>query len=305
MSAYEPLPACRTDYATSADGTRLYWEEHGPEGAPAVVLSHGWTCSTLFWAAVVRELPDDIRVIVYDQRGHGRSQRPHRCGYSTTALADDLTAVLEHALPDGERAVLAGHSMGGMTLLAAADRPAVRARTAAALLCSTGSGRLLAETRVLPPGIRSRRVRHFVHRRILVSAAPLGPQNRLTRSALKYGVMGAGSTPEQVAATARLVHACGTAPRAGWGRVMAGLDLDAGVGALRAPTAVIVGTADKLTPPVHAHGLAARLPHCVGLTELPGLGHMTPIEDPRAVADVIRGLAADHLNTSGSKGDAR
>ncbi|GDY55987.1 hypothetical protein SVIO_066100 [Streptomyces violaceusniger] len=67
------------------------------------------------------------------------------------------------------------------------------------------------------------------------------------------------------------------------------------------PTAVIVGTADRLTPPEHAHALAAALPHCTGLTELPGLGHMTPLEDPDAVAGVIRGLAEEY-GTSGETG---
>ncbi len=36
------------------------------------------------------------------------------------------------------------------------------------------------------------------------------------------------------------------------------------------PTAVVVGTADRLTPPVHAHALVGGLPHCLGLTELTG-----------------------------------
>nr|WP_202447215.1 alpha/beta hydrolase [Streptomyces sp. SID5468] len=292
---YVPPTPRRTHSVVSADGTRLYYEEHGPAGAPAVVLSHGWTCSTYFWAPVIRGLSGSFRVITYDQRGHGRSALPQRGGYTTAALADDLTAVVTDALPDGERAVLAGHSMGGMTLMAAADRPAVRDRTAAVLLASTGSGRLLTEALVLPPGVRNRRVRDAFHRFLLESALPLGPQTRLTRAALRYGVISPAATDEQVAATARIVHACRPAPRSGWGRVLARLDLDTGVAALRAPTAVLVGTADKLTPPVHARALAARLPDCVGLTELPGLGHMTPIEDPDAVADAIRRLADDHL----------
>jgi pimeloyl-ACP methyl ester carboxylesterase len=56
-------------------------------------------------------------------RGHGRSGIPGRDsgGYSTDALADDLTAVLDAVLQAGERAVLVGHSMGGMTAMAAAD----------------------------------------------------------------------------------------------------------------------------------------------------------------------------------------
>ena len=61
---------------------------------------------------------------------------------------------------------------------------------------------------------------------------------------------------------------------------------------------MLVGTGDKLTPPVHARGLTAGLSRCVGLTELPGLGHMTPIEDPDAVAAVIRDLVHDYLTDS-------
>ena len=59
------------------------------------------------------------------------------------------------------------------------------------------------------------------------------------------------------------------------------------------PTAVVVGTADRLTPPVHARALAAALPHCVGVTELPGLGHMTPVEAPELVTGKIRELVTD------------
>jgi pimeloyl-ACP methyl ester carboxylesterase len=293
---YEAVPARRELTAVSADGTRIHIEEYGLSDGPAVVLSHGWTCSTLFWAPVVRALSADFRVIAYDQRGHGRSAAPvTRKGYGTVALADDLQVVLETALPDGERAVLAGHSMGGMTIMAAFGRAAVRSRTAAVLLASTGSARLLGSTEVLPPRLSSQRLRRFFHRQLLVSRMPLGPVTPLSRAALKYGVLGTLSTPEQVAFSARIVHACRAGRRSAWGRVLAVLDLDAELAALAAPTAVLVGTADKLTPAVHAQRMVAALPQCLGLTELPGLGHMTPIEDPHAVETVIRRLVADHL----------
>lgn len=146
--AYAPPPARRTLEAVSADGSRLHVEVHGAEDAPAVVLAHGWTCSTAFWAAQIRDLAVTHRVIAYDQRGHGRS--PAARSYTADALADDLIAVLAATLAPGERAVVAGHSMGGMTVMAAAGRPGFDERVAAALLCSTGSSRLVAEARVVP-----------------------------------------------------------------------------------------------------------------------------------------------------------
>ncbi|MGV9890675.1 alpha/beta fold hydrolase [Streptomyces sp. NPDC003395] len=292
---YAPPAPARTLTVTSADGARLHVEVHGPvddPDAPAVVLAHGWTCSTAFWAAQIRALSADHRVIAYDQRGHGRSPASAAC--STDALADDLEAVLEATLAPGERAVIAGHSMGGMTVMAAAERKAFREHAAAVLLCSTGSSRLVAQSTVVP--IRAGRLRTWLTRHILGSRAPLGPVTPLALRILKYGTMGPGSAPHMVEACARIVHGCPRTARYTWSQVLDALDLDHGVRELRVPTAIVAGTADRLTPPAHARALAAALPDCVGLTELPGIGHMTPVEAPELVTGRIRELVAAHVH---------
>jgi pimeloyl-ACP methyl ester carboxylesterase len=288
--------------AVSADGARLHVELHGPvddPAAPAVVLAHGWTCSTAFWAAQLHELAAGHRVIAYDQRGHGRSPASPDC--STKALADDLEAVLAATLAPGEKAVIAAHSMGGMTVLAAAGRPRFREHAAAVLLCSTGSSRLVAEATVVP--IPAGRLRTWLTRRILGSRAPLGPVTPLALRILKYATMGAGSAPQAVEACARIVHACPRGVRHAWSQVLDRLDLDDAVRELRVPAAVVVGTADRLTPPVHARALAAALPQCAGLTVLPGLGHMTPMEAPGRITRQIRELVAAHLRRPGDGDD--
>ncbi|NDZ77711.1 alpha/beta hydrolase [Streptomyces sp. SID10853] len=285
--------AVREPTAVSADGTRIHTEVYGPDGAPAVVLSHGWTCSTRFWDAQIGALSADHRVVVYDQRGHGRTPAADQRGYTTDLLADDLEAVLAAALAPGERAVLAGHSMGGMTMMAAAGRPGFREHAAAVLLCSTGSSRLIAESTVLP--LRPGRLRTRLTGAVLGARAPFGPVTPASKRILKYATMGPGSAPDRVAACARIVHGCPRATRVAWSRVLAGLDLDAGVRELTVPTAVVAGTADRLTPVAHARALAAALPHCAGLTELTGIGHMTPVEAPEAVGALLRELAAAHL----------
>lgn len=285
-----PVPA-RTLTAVSADGARLHVEVHGPEGAPPVVLAHGWTCSTAFWAAQIRDLATDHRVIAYDQRGHGCSPASPAC--TTRALADDLEAVLAETLAPGEKALVVGHSMGGMTVMAAAGRPRFREHAAAVLLCSTGSSRLVAEARVVP--LRAGRVRTWITGRVLGSRAPLGPVTPVGKRILKYATMGAGSAPHMVEACARIVHACPRAVRHAWSAVLSALDLDHGVRELDLPTAVVQGTDDRLTPPVHARALVAALPNCVGLTELPGVGHMTPIEAPEPVTGRIRELVGAYV----------
>ncbi|MER5969268.1 alpha/beta fold hydrolase [Streptomyces sp. NPDC002055] len=296
-AAFLPPTPVRELTADSTHGTRLHIEVHGPEGAPAVVLAHGWTCSTAFWAPVVRALTADHRVILYDQRGHGRTPATGPGGYGTDALADDLEAVLGAALAPGERAVLVGHSMGGMTLLAAAGRAVLQERAAAVLLCSTGSSRLLREALVLPLPWAGARYR--AHRALLGSRAPLGPVTPLARRVLRYVTMGPGADPGAVDACARIVHACPRTVRARWAHVLAELDLDGRAARLAVPAAVIVGTADRLTPPVHARRLAAALPHCTGLTELPGIGHMTPVEAPETVIGAIRELVRERLTGAG------
>ncbi|MFF3504205.1 alpha/beta fold hydrolase [Streptomyces sp. NPDC003247] len=277
--------------AVSADGASLHVQVYGPDTAPAVVLAHGWTCSTAFWAAQVEALAADHKVVVYDQRGHGRTPASPAC--STDALADDLEAVLTATLAPGEKAVVAGHSMGGMTIMAASGRPAFREHAAAAVLCSTGSSRLVAESTVLP--LRPGRLRTWLTGRVLGSRAPLGPVTPVARRVLKYATMGAGSAPHMVDACARIVHACPRAVRHSWSHVLSLLDLDHAVRELRVPTAVIAGTADRLTPPVHARRIADALPDCAGLRELPGIGHMTPVEAPDLVTATIRDLVTTHV----------
>ncbi|MFJ4010405.1 alpha/beta fold hydrolase [Streptomyces sp. NPDC090026] len=296
-----PPVADRELTAVSADGSRIHVEIHGPQGAPAVVLAHGWTCSTRFWDAQIRALAGDHRVIAYDQRGHGRSPLGPA---GTDRLADDLEAVLSTALAPEERAVLAGHSMGGMTIMAAAARPVFRARAAAVLLCSTGSARLTDEARVVP--LRPGRLRGRLTRAVLGARAPLGPVTPVSRRILKYATMGPASSPERVDACARIVHACPRDARVAWSEVLAGLDLDQGVRALDVPAVVVAGTVDRLTPLVHAKRLALDLPRCVELVELAGMGHMTPVEAPEAVTAKIRELVGTHGSTrAGTDGSAK
>ncbi|MFJ8753488.1 alpha/beta fold hydrolase [Streptomyces sp. NPDC102441] len=292
-----PVPV-RELSVVSADGSRIHVELHGPEGAPAVVLAHGWTCNTRFWDAQVRDLAVDHRVVVYDQRGHGRTPAAGPRGYSTRALADDVEAVLKATLAPGQKAVLAGHSMGGMTLMAAAGRDAVREHGAAVLLCSTGSSRLTAESLVLP--LRAGALRTRMTAAVLGARAPLGPVNAVSKMILKYATMGRGSAPEKVDACARIVHACPRGARVAWGHVLAELDLEARLRELRLPTAVIAGTEDRLTPPVHARAIEAALPQSLGLTELAGMGHMTPVEAPEVVTAKLRELVASYVTVEGA-----
>jgi non-heme chloroperoxidase len=99
--------------AMGADTTRLarlHIEDSGGSGRP-VVLIHGWPLSAQAWEPQVSVLRDaGYRVVAYDRRGFGRSDKPES-GYGYDALADDLQRVMEQcALQD---VTLVGFSMGG------------------------------------------------------------------------------------------------------------------------------------------------------------------------------------------------
>lgn len=95
-------------YLPTKDGIRLFYQDFG-QGKP-IVFIHGWSISSDSWEYVINDLPQqDVRVIVYDQRGCDRSDKPVT-GYDYTTLAQDLQALLEHL--DLTDVTLVGHSMG-------------------------------------------------------------------------------------------------------------------------------------------------------------------------------------------------
>lgn len=280
----------------SADGTRLHVQVRGPEEGPTVVFAHCWATSLASWGPVVRRLGPDLRVVLYDQRGHGRSQTPlTRAGYGTEKLADDLCAVLEATVPDGEKAVVAGHSMGGMTIMAAAPRETFEEKVGAVLLTNTGSTQLPKRSTAIPlPGALGA----LGAKVFLTAPLPLGPAGPMSARLLKFLVLGERADARTTRLCARLVHDCGSVPRGEWGRVMSTLDLDESVRRISVPTVVVGGTEDKLTPPWHAHHVGALVGDCEEVRELPGLGHMGPLEVPDVLAELVDKLAATHLKSA-------
>jgi pimeloyl-ACP methyl ester carboxylesterase len=286
-----PVPDARLRIP-SADGTQLNIEVHGPNGAPTVVLVHGWTCKIAFWAPVIRALREgtpELRVVAYDQRGHGESEIPGADAYGVPILVDDLRAVLDATLADGEQAILVGHSMGGMTIMAAGGDASIIGRAGGVVLCSTGFANLPGSSTVVPGLKRLARANRAAHRFLLTSALPLGPVTPISRAMLKHTALGPKANRHLQKVNARIITACRPRPRAGWGRVLTELDVAEKIGELDVPTSVVFGTSDRLTPhAAHAQAIADALPRFEGLTTLTGLGHMTPLEAPDVVSTLIR-----------------
>src|SRR6185437_15302623 len=100
------------------NGVDLAWSERGSgsEGAPPLVLVHGYTGSAHDFSLQVDALAAGRRVITLDQRGHGHSTKTGTLdGYTVEQLAGDLAAFLDAVA--GGPVDLLGHSMGGRVVM--------------------------------------------------------------------------------------------------------------------------------------------------------------------------------------------
>ena len=123
---FDDLGADRTGTVRAEDGVALHVEEIGPADAPlTVVFAHGFTLSMRAYyfqkTALRQKFGDSIRLVFYDQRGHGKSASSMPASATIDQLGRDLHAVLDVLVPSGPM-VLVGHSMGGMTILALAQQ---------------------------------------------------------------------------------------------------------------------------------------------------------------------------------------
>jgi pimeloyl-ACP methyl ester carboxylesterase len=295
---HDPLgvpPEGRVRLVESADGTILHAEVFGPEDGATVVLAHGWTEALQYWIYVIRALSDrGIRVVAYDQRGHGKSESASGGDYDLDRFGEDLEAVLTASVPDGQRAVVAGHSLGAMSIVAWADDYDVARHVGAAVLLNTGVGDLIAEQLLFPlPQIAQALNRTVATRGFLGNRAPLPRfSTPLSSAVIRYVAFGPEASPAQVAYYERMLVTSPADARAKTGIAMSAMELNNALPRLTVPTIVIAGAEDRLTPPSHAQRIAGQLPQLRRLEILPETGHMAPLERPDAVIAAVLELVA-------------
>jgi pimeloyl-ACP methyl ester carboxylesterase len=293
----DALPPSRSLTVRGADGTALHTEVFGPPDGYPIVLTHGIVCAIRAWAYQIAHLATDYRVIAFDHRGHGRSDVPRRGGYSLEHLASDLDCVLEATLAPHERAVLAGHSMGGIAIAAWSQhyRDKVRRRADAVALINTTTGDLLRKVRLLsvPRELSPARV---MAGRGLINVFGGIPIPGVARIPSRYLVAMLAVAAEADPSAAKLIYElfAQTSPvaRGGCARMLVGslgqryMSLDG----LTVPTLVIGSERDRLAPISQSRRIARTAPNVVDLVELPG-GHCSMLEQHQEVNRQLRGLA--------------
>jgi len=310
--------AMRTEVVTP-DGVRLHVETSGSDDAPVtVLLSHGWTCSTRSWHHQLADLPrvlgaSSVRVVAYDHRGHGRSDPAPVGTTQIEQLAADVVTVLDRVAPSGP-VVYAGHSMGGMTLLALAEqRPELFGdRIAAAALIGTSSGRISSRPFGLPQrldttaallapramNLAGRRLERRALRRetrtsprlVRVAGWSEVAGVRLQRPAVRQLVFGVNPDPAEVDILMADLAATPGRSLGGFFEAITRHDREDALKVLSTiPVEIMHGTRDRLLPPRHANRTAELLP-AARLWMYPKAGHMLMQERPRDVTQRLAGL---------------
>ncbi|MEV6304371.1 alpha/beta hydrolase [Actinoplanes sp. NPDC051861] len=268
------------------DGVRLVYETAG-DGVPVVLLPAWMITNRRVWAAQVAALAERFRVVSYDGRGSGESDRPlHDGAYEPIELVEDVLAVLDAA--GVERAVLVGNSLGGLvgyltaalhpsrvaglaligpTVDLSGEQPSALQEAAARFDEDPGPGASGWELYNRYSWERDfpRFVDWFV-------ATALGPEGDAAARA-EGRVQGLDATPEVLAAS--IARRRGADPAR----------LRALTWRITAPVLVINGDRDEICPPAWSREIAALL--TARHAELAGAGHCPHVTRPLEVAGLL------------------
>ncbi len=290
---FELLEADRSHIVTTPDGVDLAVREVGPQDAfVTVVFAHGF-CLRMgaFYfqrARLAEQWGRQVRMVFYDQRGHGHSGQASPESYTVEQLGRDLETVLAVMAPRGP-VVLVGHSMGGMTVLSHARQFPHRYPTrvvGAAIIASAAEGvsrsplgEILKNPALEAARFAVRYAPKTVHRTRGAAKSVIAPILR----AASYG--DEKISPSVVAFSEKMMHDTPIATLVEFLHALEVHDETAGLATLaKVPTLIACGDRDLLTPMEYSQHMAAALPKSE-LVIVGGAGHLVQLEQPEAIDD--------------------
>jgi pimeloyl-ACP methyl ester carboxylesterase len=266
----------------AVDAVSLACEDRG--SGPVVALLHGFPLDHQMWAAQIEALSGEFRVLAPDLRGFGQSQITEfdvEVGVPMEKYAADVIAVLD-TLGLKQPVVLAGFSMGGYAAWQFALRYPERLR-----------GLILCDTRAVADAEEARAGR------MNMAAEALKTRSAEPALAMVPKLLSAATTksrPEMVEQVREMILRQSPEAIAAAQRGMARRDNVTGrLGSVGCPAQVIVGADDVISPPREMHEIAYALPHA-RYAEIPGAGHMSPVENPEAVTEAMRSFLRSLAN---------
>ncbi|HEY7051929.1 MAG TPA: alpha/beta hydrolase [Mycobacterium sp.] len=287
--------ADRASVVTTGDGVALAVREVGPADAPVtVVFAHGFCmCMGAFHfqrARLEREWGDQVRMVFYDQRGHGQSARAPIETYTVEQLGRDLESVLAVTAPRGP-VVLVGHSMGGMTVLSHARQfpQCYGGRVVGAAVISSAAegvsrsplGEILKNPALEALRFATRYSPKLVHRARGSARALISPVFRTAA----YG--DERISPSVVAFSEKMIHDTPVETMVEFLHALEVHDEHAGLKALaRVPTLIACGDRDLLTTVAGSREMAEALPKSE-LVVVSGAGHLVELERPEVIDEAL------------------
>lgn len=292
------------------DGLELHVSVHGPADAPVtVLLAHCWTADEQDWHyqvnAVLSRYGHGIRLLTWDHRGHGQSDAAPETACTITHLARDLGRVVDTFAPDGPL-VIAGHSIGGMTMTAIPqERPDLLPRIRGLLFVATSAGELDRVTLGLPeasaPAVRAQLPRLLATRAQMLGVSKRQSQPFMERRVVRHFLFGRPRRLRDLGLVVDQLTHCPPATMSGFAHDFMTHDRADGLTAYDdVPATVLVGTRDLLTPPAHARRLARHI-RGARLLEAPGAGHMLPLERHELVTEELCRLVDRTLRQCGDR----
>ena len=289
------LEADRGCVVTTPDGVPLVVREVGPVTAPlTVVFAHGFCLRMGSFhfqrAALAQRWGDQVRMVFYDQRGHGQSGAAPVDTYTVPQLGQDLETILQVMVPRGP-VVFVGHSMGGMTVLSHArqfPRHYGHRIVGAALISSAAEGlprsplgEILQNPALEAVRFAARYAPRMVHR-------TRGAARSVLRPILRTASFGdEDMSPSVVAFSEDMIHDTPIATLVEFLHALEVHDESAALPVLaRIPTMIACGDHDVLTPVKHSEEMAAVLPD-TELVIVPGAGHLVQLEAPDVINDAL------------------
>ncbi len=265
-------------------------QQAGESSARPVVLMHGVTLQWWVWSAAIRLLRSEYRVLAWDMRGHGES-KAGTDGATLEATAHDLELVIREL--DLHDAVLVGHSMGGMTIgrFAAERHDLLHERVAGVVFVAT-SAAPLSQAAVLGGLVTLAGAAARIARRTTTRPRWAYPWHEGDLSAVMLSAaFGKSPTARMIDDVRRMEVDMASQEMAEAAASIATHDVRDDLHRIDIPTVVLVGTHDKLTPPVHAREIADLI-EGAELEMLPGIGHQIMQEDPAAIVRAVDRVAA-------------
>lgn len=264
---------------TKVNGIKIYYEIKG-EGIPLVMIA-GFTCDSTLWQAVSEDLARSFQLVMFDNRGAGKSESPDSSYTIETMAADTLALIEALGLKNPH---LLGHSMGGAIIQIAAAQHGhnigkVVIANSAAKFSTIGSLAMRSTLHLHEDGVPIPRLVESIVPWLYTSRFLSEPQNLQTLIDMQVN----NPNPQTLVGHRRQFEA------------LQGFDGNPWLKKIAVPALVISGEEDLLATPADGKALSQGIEGAT-YAIIPGTGHLPFVEKPREFSSMVERFLSKQLS---------